>query len=274
MNVGFAYALIGGALGLFSPCNALLIPAVLAHVSTSHRRLGLLAVAYFTGTLIVLLPLGLVSGGLASWLNWQPSTLIFVGGWAVIVLGVVQILGGGLNLAALLPASLRATAGSERTASISGAVVLGITSGLGSFCTGPVLGAILTIAATTANPIHGGLLLIVYAIGMAIPIIVVAALVRRIGMSQLGFLRGRHIDVGPFTVHSTMAIVGAITIIVGVIMVSTDGLAGTPELLPHSRLESLTALGRRLDDVVPGWAWPSLLAVIIFGWWARVLFDD
>ena len=39
MQIGFAYALIGGMLGVFSPCNALLLPAFFANIATSRATL-------------------------------------------------------------------------------------------------------------------------------------------------------------------------------------------------------------------------------------------
>ena len=94
-----------------------------------------------------------------------------VAGWFIIALGGMQILG-------------RSFAGrfqrvSRRVSPASGwlsTLVLGSVYGLAGFCSGPILGAILTMAVTRETPVEGGALLAVYALGMAAPLFVLAAL--------------------------------------------------------------------------------------------------
>ena len=60
----------------------------------------------------------------------------------------------------------------------SSALLLGIlfAIGLGPTCLGPILGYITLLAATTGTALHGGLLLTVYSLGIAIPFLLVAFL--------------------------------------------------------------------------------------------------
>jgi cytochrome c-type biogenesis protein len=57
-----------------------------------------------------------------------------------------------------------------------GAPLLGITFGLGwTPCIGPTLGAVLTLASKTGDPVKGALLAFVYALGIGIPFLLIAA---------------------------------------------------------------------------------------------------
>lgn len=47
---------------------------------------------------------------------------------------------------------------------------------MAGFCAGPILGGVLTVAAIDGAPLHGGLLLAVCAIGMTLPMFVLALL--------------------------------------------------------------------------------------------------
>ncbi|MEO7195722.1 MAG: cytochrome c biogenesis protein CcdA [Pseudonocardiaceae bacterium] len=60
---------------------------------------------------------------------------------------------------------------------------LGAAYGLAGFCSGPILGAVLTIAAVDGQPARGGALLAVYALGIAAPMFVLAALWQRYDLS-------------------------------------------------------------------------------------------
>ncbi len=60
--------------------------------------------------------------------------------------------------------------------SIPAVFALGAVSGLAGFCSGPVLGAVLTVAAASGQLGYGAALLAVYAAGMAAPLFALAAL--------------------------------------------------------------------------------------------------
>jgi hypothetical protein len=58
---------------------------------------------------------------------------------------------------------------------------LGAVYGIAGFCAGPILGGVLTIAATSGGALSGGVLLFVYALGMAVPLFILAMLWERAG---------------------------------------------------------------------------------------------
>ena len=129
---------------------------------------------FYAGLLLTLVPLGTGASAASSIFYGHRPLLIAVAGWMIIALGVLQIVGKGFTL----PFSQRlnaavATRGGDGWVST---LLLGAVYGLAGFCSGPVLGAILTVAATQESPWQGGGLLAVYALGMAAPLFLLAAL--------------------------------------------------------------------------------------------------
>ncbi|GAA4366752.1 cytochrome c biogenesis CcdA family protein [Paeniglutamicibacter cryotolerans] len=265
MEVGFAYALMGGMLGVFSPCNALLLPAFFANIAASRAKLLSLGTVFLAGLLLTLVPLGLGLGWLGGTLSVDRGVLLAGAGWVLISLGLITALGGGFDVSRFLPRG----GPSPATGSLFGTFVLGAVSGVAGFCTGPVLGAILTLALTSSTPIKGGLLLGLYGIGMVIPILIIAALIRKAGHGSIRWMRGRSFSMGPLKLHTTSLLMGAVTVLVGWMMIFTNGLASVPELLPSPWIASLENFGRYLDAAVPAWVWTVLVGLLLLAWWLR-----
>ena len=265
MEVGFAYAVIGGMLGVFSPCNALLLPAFFANIAASRAKLLSLGAVFLSGLLITLVPLGLGLGWLGGTLSIDRGVLLTGAGWVLIVLGLVTALGGGFDFSRFIPGGRPAPA----AGSLVGTFALGAVSGVAGFCTGPVLGAILTLALTSASPARGGLLLGLYGVGMVIPILLIALLIRKTGHGSVRWMRGHRFSVGPLKFHTTSLLIGAVTVLVGWLMIFTNGMASIPELLPSSWISFFEESGRWLDSVVPSWVWTLLVGVLLMVWWLR-----
>ncbi|MGL3807574.1 cytochrome c biogenesis CcdA family protein [Paeniglutamicibacter sp. R2-26] len=265
MEVGFAYAVVGGMLGVFSPCNALLLPAFFANIAASRARLLSLGAVFLTGLLVTLVPLGLGLGWLGGTLSIDRGVLLTGAGWVLIGLGLVTALGGGFDFSRFIPGGRPAPA----AGSLVGTFALGAVSGIAGFCTGPVLGAILTLALTSASPARGGLLLGLYGVGMVIPILLIALLIRKTGHGSVRWMRGRRFSVGPLTFHTTSLLIGAVTIIVGCLMIFTNGMASVPELLPASWTAFMESSAQWIDSFVPAWVWTLLVGVLLMVWWLR-----
>lgn len=265
MEAGLVFAFAGGVLGLFSPCNAMLLPAFFAHAATSGRRLRTLGLAFLIGMLATLVPLGLGIGWLGGVLVIDRRLLMVAAAWVVIALGLIQIVGGGFDMSRLLPARTR-----RRRAGGSspwGAVLLGTVAGVAGFCTGPVLGAILTLILANGSALGGGMLLASYALGMVLPVLGVAAAMRRAGNLRTKWLRGRTLSVGRLRFHTNTLLAGTVTIIVGILMLTTGGLLTMPDLLSASLMEKISAIASRIDAALPGWAWTALLGALLLAWW-------
>jgi hypothetical protein len=151
-------------------------------------------------------------------------------------------------------------------------VLLGAVYGLAGFCSGPVLGAILTVAATR-GPGQGGVLLAAYALGMAAPLFVLAALWDRFDLGSRSVVRGRLLTVGPLEVHTTSLVSGVLLIVIGSLFLRFDGTAGITGMLglgDTTDLEfSLQHRVAELTGAVPAWAVTGTLAIVAGLWVVR-----
>ncbi|MEU2757006.1 cytochrome c biogenesis CcdA family protein [Streptomyces albidoflavus] len=240
-EAGLAVAFLGGLLALLSPCSALLLPAFFAYSFTSRTRLMARTGLFYIGLCTTLVPLG-VAGSFASRLFYgHREALVTAGGWTVIALGVAQIAGLGFGSRRMAQA-----AGGRRSGSALSVFALGAVCGLAGFCAGPVLGSILTVAALDGDPLHGGVLLAVYALGMAVPMFVLALWWDRFDLGRKRWLRGRVFRVGPVALHSTSLVGGVLFIALGVAFLAFDGTSALPSVLST---DAEFALEERLSDL-------------------------
>ena len=144
---------------------------------------------------------------------------------------------------------LQGLSGRVRGTGMLSVVALGAVYGLAGFCSGPVLGAILTMAATT-SPVGGAVLLAVYAWGMAAPLFVLATLWDRLGVSRRSFVRGRPLQLGPVRTHTTSLIAGVLFVAIGVLFLRYDGTAGITGLFG---IGDTTDMEIAAQDVITRW---------------------
>src|SRR5690606_9843664 len=130
-------------------------------------------------------------------LSQHRDLLVTVTGWLVVAFGLMQVFGIGFDLRRLLPRSEQIAAAGRSRTGLPRTFLLGTVSGVAGFCAGPILGAVLTLAAAHGSPLLGGSMLAVYAAGMVAPLLGIAWLWARRGPG-LGrsVLRGREITVG------------------------------------------------------------------------------
>ena len=212
-------AAAAGVLSFLSPCVLPIVPPYVAYMggitlqpgggATAGRRQALLPASFFVlGLSTVFLFLGFT----ASWIGqvFLSNQVLFsrIAGAVIIVFGLHFL--GVLRIPILLREA-RMDAG-DRGGSAFGAYVLGLAFAFGwTPCIGPILGAILSLAASEASVARGTALLGAYAVGLGIPFLLVAAFLDR---SQ-GLMRRlkRHMGL----IEKAM---GALLLIVGVAMVT------------------------------------------------------
>ena len=259
-EVGVLAAFFAGLLSLLSPCSALLLPSFFAYAFASKRALLARTCAFYVGLTLTLVPLGTGAGAASAFFYGNRPLLIAVAGWTIIALGVFQLLGRGFTIpfTEKLNAAVAARGGDGWMSTL----LLGAVYGLAGFCSGPVLGAILTVAATQETPWRGGALLAVYALGMAGPLFVLALVWDRYHLGSRRWLRGRTIALGRFRVHSVSLVSGLMFILIGGIFLRYDGTAGLTGSLGMS---DLTDLEFELQVTLSDWAErvPKELALLL-----------
>lgn len=263
-EVGLIAALAAGVLALLSPCSALLLPSFFAYAFGSTGALLGRTFTFYLGLLVTLVPLGIGVSAAARLFYGHRPLLIAIAGWTIIALGVWQVMGRGFSLPFM--SGLQGRISSSPGASYFATLALGAVYGLAGFCSGPVLGAILTMAATQPSVWYGGLLLAVYALGMAAPLLLLAALWDRFDLGRRRWLRGRTVTLGRLRVHSTSLVSGLLFIGIGVLFLLFDGTAGITGVMGLRDTTDLEFSAQRSITEwaagIPAWVLPAAILVI------------
>ncbi|WP_275462868.1 cytochrome c biogenesis CcdA family protein [Streptomyces noursei] len=257
-DIGYLAAFLGGALALVSPCSALLLPAFFAYSLASPGRLLARTGVFYLGLATTLVPLGAASTAASRLFNGHRDLLIAVGGWVVIALGLAQILGLGFASRRAQAAAARIT---PRTALST--FLLGCVYGLAGFCAGPILGAVLTVTAVSGSPLYGASMLAVYALGMALPLFLLALLWDRFRLGTRGWLRGRELTLGRLRLHTTSLISGLFFLGIGVLFLSFNGTSALPGILDADTEAGLEGWAARLGNGVPDAVLLALAALAV-----------
>ncbi|MFD3550980.1 cytochrome c biogenesis CcdA family protein [Streptomyces goshikiensis] len=254
-DIGYLAALLGGLLALLSPCSALLLPAFFAYSIDSASRLLARTGIFYAGLASTLVPLGAAGSYAGRFFHSHRDALVLAGGWLIIVLGVAQILGLGFASRRISELS-----GRIRPTTALSVYALGAVYGLAGFCAGPILGSVLTVAAVSGSPVYGGLLLAVYALGMAVPLFVLALLWERFELGKRRWLRGRPLRAGRLELHTTSLLSGLFFITLGALFLVYDGASALPGLLDVDDSYAVEQRVRSLTGGVPDWALLALVA--------------
>lgn len=245
-DIGYLAALLGGLLALLSPCSALLLPAFFAYSIDSAGRLVARTGIFYLGLATTLVPLG-AAGSLAGRVFYgNRDLLVSTGGWLIIALGVVQVLGMGFA-----PQRLREMSGRIRPTTAVSVYALGAVYGLAGFCAGPILGSVLTVAALSGSPVYGGLLLAVYALGMAVPLLLLALLWDRFDLGRRRWLRGRELRAGRLRLHTTTLLSGGFFVLLGTLFLVFDGTTALPGPVDVDAAFRAENWAGRLGNAVP-----------------------
>ncbi|MDD1530492.1 cytochrome C biogenesis protein [Bradyrhizobium sp. WBOS7] len=169
------FAFLAGILTIAAPCTLPMLPILFgASIGRAgYWRPAMIALGFVVSFSVV----ALLLGALTRLLDFDPSVLreaasILLLGFGLLMLWPAPFewlssrLNGWLDLGS--------AGGAQREGALGG-LILGTTLGLvWTPCAGPVLGSILTLVATSTNLGWAGTLLIVYAIGAAIPMLAIA----------------------------------------------------------------------------------------------------
>jgi len=184
LRLTFAVAFTAGLLSFLSPCVLPLIPSYVGFITgltleqlDVRRGTALVHALWFVaGFSLIFVALGATASALGVLLLQSQVWLARVG-------GVVVVLFGLYLLGALRPGFLmreRKLQLARKPLGYLGSTFVGMTFGAAwTPCIGPILGAILTLAAAQASVAHGSVLLAVYSLGLAIPFVATALLLDR-----------------------------------------------------------------------------------------------
>ena len=221
-RVSLLAAFVAGVLSFSSPCVLPLVPIYLAHLAgvtvgergrSIRARLLANAAAYVLGFSLVFVLLGVALGAagalvatgeaVARYRDW----LVRLGGVLLMLLGFHQL---GLVTLPLLGQERRFRVEALPAGRVASSFVIGVTFGAGwSPCVGPILGAILTLAANSADAGRAAWLLVAYSAGLSLPFLAAALAFG----SAPGILRGLN-----RRLHAISNLSGAVMLGMGALM--------------------------------------------------------
>ncbi len=232
-NLGILIAFSAGMLSFLSPCVLPLVPSYVTFITgmtledlqQTKRETFFHALTFVVGFSLIFLALGAGATVFGQLMLRYRDWISRVGGVLIIVFGLYLL--GALNLGFLAKDTRLHLA--NKPLGYFGTLVVGIAFGAGwSPCIGPILGAILTMAANEADLQRGLVLLFAYSAGLAVPFLAAALMVDRF-LALFAKLRHQMIWVNRFA--------GSLLILVGILMVT----------------DRFTMMATWLQDLTPEW---------------------
>ncbi|MFB9732457.1 cytochrome c biogenesis CcdA family protein [Ornithinimicrobium kibberense] len=229
-------AFLAGGVALFAPCCIVfLAPSYLA-AAVKNRRWRLLPLTFLfaAGLGLVMVPITLGIGLVASAVANYHTPLYYAGGALMLALAAVSLSGRMLTL----PASLRApdTRGGDGLSFFS----LGVFSGIASSCCAPVLAGVMTLSALSGSAVGGFALGLAYTFGMVFPLFVMALFWDRFRLGERRFLQARpvRLQLGGrvLATNSINIVVAAAFTAMGIFVIYLAG-TGTMTNGPESQVE-------------------------------------
>jgi cytochrome c-type biogenesis protein len=239
-DITFAAAFFAGLLSFLSPCVLPLVPPYLVYLAGASlerfadaepeprikRETVFAALLFVAGFSTVFVAFGASASAVGALVQAWSRELAIVAGIAIIVMGLHFL---GVTRFAFLMFEKRAPM--ARPVGLWGAYVMGLAFAFGwTPCIGPILAAILAVAASRETVAKGALLLAVYSAGLGIPFLLAAFAIEPCARFIAHFKR--HLE----TVEKAM---GALLVLTGVAFLT--GFVGEAS---NYLLELFPALGR------------------------------
>ncbi len=189
-DITYIGAVLAGLLSFLSPCVLPLVPPYLCYLggttldqlteqeavdSEIYRRVVLTSLLFIGGFTTVFVSLGATASSIGQLIGGNLDMLAKIAGVIIIIMGLHFI---GLFKIPLLYREARYHA-DTRSGGYIGAYIVGLAFAFGwTPCIGPVLGAILAVAAVQDTVSTGAFLLFLYSLGLGIPFLAAALGIR------------------------------------------------------------------------------------------------
>jgi cytochrome c-type biogenesis protein len=234
-------SLLAGILSFLSPCTLPVLPAYFAFTFQSDRkRIVLMTIAFFMGLATSFSLMGGAATAIGSLLKGYMALFVRIGGGVILTLGIFSLIGKGFSGVQFQ---------GRPAATFIGSFIFGLSFSIGwSACVGPILAAILVIAATQERALSGMLLLFIYAMGLGLPLVILSLVFNRLDREGLfwRFIKGKGWDISfagrELHIHTNNLISGLLFISLGALMLG-DYLSLLNRIIPveaqmwYARLE-------------------------------------
>ena len=215
-SLGATVAFVAGLLSFLSPCVLPLVPSYLGFITgftleemTGRRRLAMVhSLLFVIGFSLVFILLGASATALGRALNYYQEWVTRIGGVLIIFFGLYLL---GVIRLGFMDQEQRLHL-DRKPLGYLGSVGVGMAFGAGwTPCIGPMLGAILSLAASQSDMQRGVVLLAWYSAGLAVPFLLTAWAVETF-LDLFKKFRG--------VMPMVQKVGGALLLLVGVLMVS------------------------------------------------------
>jgi len=207
VSISALAAFTGGMVSFFSPCVFPILPsfiAVLMRGAESKSERFFRGVMYTVGLLTIFTTMGIVAGGVGGFLSRYRNILNIVIGMFFIAFGIIYYLEIPLFKG-------RKSKIHTKTGGLLSAFLIGIGMAFVWIpCTGPVLGAILLLAAQSGTVLRGALLLALYSLGLSIPLVGISWIFSKLS-SKITFGESKARKITRVIVSGLMILVGILT---------------------------------------------------------------
>lgn len=239
-DVSYLAALIAGLVSFLSPCVLPLVPPYLVYLAGASlerfeareaeprvkREMVMAAVLFVLGFSTVFVALGASASVVGSLIRAYSQPLSIVAGIIIIVMGLHFL---GLTPIAWLYRQKRVEI--AQPVGLWGAYVMGLAFAFGwTPCIGPILAAILAVAASEQTVTKGASLLAVYSLGLGIPFVAAAFAVEPFAAFLARFKKH---------MHRVEQVMGGLLVLTGIAF-----LTGSINLLSIWLLETFPVLGK------------------------------
>jgi cytochrome c-type biogenesis protein len=210
-------AFVAGVFSFLSPCTLPILPAYFAVTAQTDRaRMSMMSLAFFFGLASLFVVMGASASVLGQLLRDYMFQISQIGGGIVVVFGVMTLFGKGFS---------GANFQGKPASTFIGFFLFGATFALGwTPCVGPILSSILMLAASEKTVLQGMNLLFFYAVGLGLPLILVATLCGNLPKNGMFWtlLRGKGWDIPiagkTFFLHTTNLFSGILLILLGIVL--------------------------------------------------------
>jgi cytochrome c-type biogenesis protein len=171
--LGYLLVFSGGVATSIGPCNMAMIPLIIGYMGGTQDRTRFrsfsISLAFTLGLAITFMLLGMIAATLGGLMGGSTRIWYYLVALVCFVIGLQML--GVIHLE--MPIWFGGLREQVKSRGLFGALLLGLVSGLvASQCATPVLAAILTyLVAQKASLVYGALLLLIYALGRGIPIL-------------------------------------------------------------------------------------------------------
>lgn len=189
-DIGMGAAFGAGLLSFISPCILPIVPFYLCFmagqtfdeltgsegdVEAVRRQAVLSSILFAFGVITIFMGLGATASLFGQQLREWFDVLRYAAAALILLLGLHFL---GIWRIPILYRQARMDIGEKRPLGLFGAYLIGLAFAFGwTPCVGPVLAAILFMAASSETAGQGAMLLLVYAIGMTLPFVIAAAFI-------------------------------------------------------------------------------------------------